>query len=358
MSMAKTRHDDATSTASDTRAATPAPSARSRVASALSLRRLNAVYLLTFFVVLYTALNPGVFMTSATMVVVFNSGVVTCFLALAFLLPLTTETYDLSVGSMMCFSLMVIAQLSTTTSLPPVALALIAVAACAVAGAVNGYIVVKLHVNSFIATLGTSQVLLAGVLLMSNNRQVVADLPLYWSKIGQGKVLGIPNVLIMLLVVAAVMWYLLEYTRLGRYLFATGGNADAARLSGVPTNRLVWGSLIGSATLAGLAGVIYSMQVGVASSTVGIGLLFPAATAVFLGAAQLSQRPNVWGTLIAYFALAFGVYGLRLTVGAGAAWASPMFEGIALIVAVAIASRPLRARLRDADNTTRAAEVS
>lgn len=311
------------------------------------LRRLNALYLLITFVVLFSILNPGVFLTDTTATVVFRSGVVVCILALAFLIPLTTGTYDLSIGAMMTFSLVITAKLSIVTSLSPLIIGVISVLCCAAIGSVSGFIVVKFHVNSFIATLGISQVLLAGSLLVSQNTQLVGEFPEYWSTIGNGEVLGVPNVLLLLLVLALIIWYFLEFTRLGRYLFATGGNRDAAKLSGVKTEQIVWSTLVLSAAISGFAGVVYSMQVGVANNTVGAGLLFPACTAVFLGAAQLSQRPNVWGTIIAYFALAFGIHGLRLTLGADAAWAGPMFEGLALIIAVAVASRPLKARLKN-----------
>jgi ribose transport system permease protein len=60
--------------------------------------------------------------------------------------------------------------------------------------------------------------------------------------------------------------------------------------------------------------------------------------AVFFGASQLSQRPNVWGTLLAFFALAFGIQGLTLQFGAGTFWVNPLFQGVALILAVGVAS--------------------
>jgi len=63
-------------------------------------------------------------------------------------------------------------------------------------------------------------------------------------------------------------------------------------------------------------------------------------TAVFLGASQLSQRPNVWGTLIAYFALAFGIQGLALASSSAAVWSQPLFQGVALILAVAMTNLP------------------
>jgi ribose transport system permease protein len=67
---------------------------------------------------------------------------------------------------------------------------------------------------------------------------------------------------------------------------------------------------------------------------------------VFLGASQFSGRPNVWGTIIAYFALAFGIKGLQLVSGSNSYWIQPLFEGTALIIAVALAARPAVQRRR------------
>ena len=96
-------------------------------------------------------------------------------------------------------------------------------------------------------------------------------------------------------------------------MFATGGNPEAARLAGLRTDRLIWGSLVASAMIAGFAGIIYGWKVGNYAQTVGPGYLFPAIAAVFFGASQLKGRPNVWGTFIALYALAWGVKGLQLT---------------------------------------------
>ena len=149
---------------------------------------------------------------------------------------------------------------------------------------------------------------------------------------------GIPYLDLYMIVIAAALWFVLEQTPLGRRMFAVGGNREAARLAGIPANRIVWGSLVTSAAIASLAGVIYTAQVGAYTADIGQGYLFPALAAVFFGASQLSQRPNVWGTLIAFFALAFGIQGLTLQFGAGTFWASPLFQGVALIGAVGIAS--------------------
>jgi ribose transport system permease protein len=103
-----------------------------------------------------------------------------------------------------------------------------------------------------------------------------------------------------------------------------------------------------SATLAGLAGVLFSMKTGTFSSAIGPGYLFPAVAAVFFGTSQFSGRPNVWGTVVAYFALAFGIKGLQLVAGPGTVWIGPVFEGAALLLAVALAARQGVVRVRRA----------
>lgn len=314
--------------------------------SYLGIRRISAIYLWLVFIVLFAVIAPDTFLTSTTFKLVFSQGVITCVLALAFLVPLAAGEYDLAIGAIMSLAIAITVYLDIHTGMPPFLGAVIAVAACALTGFVSGFIVVRLRVNSFIATLGVSQVLLAVVLLISNNQQLVANFPNSWTNLGNSDVLGVPIDVFYLLGIALVLWYVFEFTRVGRYLFATGGNANAARLSGVRTDRMVWGSLVVSGTISGIAGVIFSMQTGVFASSTGPGYLFPAVAAVFLGASQLSRRPNVWGTLIAYFALAFGIQGLVLAASGAAVWSQPLFQGISLIVAVALASRPVVAKLK------------
>lgn len=307
----------------------------------LSPRRASAVYLWIGFVVLFGLLEPGVYLSKVTLQLIFSEGAVTCLVALAFLVPLIAGAYDLSVGALMSTSVVIGIWLQLHTPLPPALGAIVCVAACTAFGWISGFVVVRLRVNSFIATLGMSQALLAVVLLISHNSQLVASFPSSWSNLGLNKFSGIPMVVIYLVAIAGVLWYVLEHTRIGRYLAATGGNSEAARLSGVPTGRMVWGALAASGAIAGIAGVIYGMRVGTFDATVGPGYLFPAVTAVFLGASQLSQRPNVWGTLIAYFALAFGIQGLALVSSSAAVWSQPLFQGVALVLAVAMTNLPV-----------------
>ena len=144
-----------------------------------------------------------------------------------------------------------------------------AIAACAAVGFVSGFIVVRLGVNSFVATLGVSQLVTGGVLYVSENRQLTGAFSDLYKDFGRSEYLGVPVIFLYLLVLAGIAWFVLEQTPLGRRLYATGANAEAARLAGVPTHRLIWGSLVVSASIAGLGGVLFSMKTGTFSTSIG-----------------------------------------------------------------------------------------
>jgi ribose transport system permease protein len=144
-----------------------------------------------------------------------------------------------------------------------------------------------------------------------------------------------------MLVLAAVIYIVIEYLPVGRYLYASGGNPLAARLAGVRVDRIVFGSLVASSLVAGFAGVVLAARIGTASPDIGPSYLLPAFSAVFLGSTQIKPgRVNVLGTLIAIYLLATGVKGLQL---AGApSYTNNLFNGAALIIAVALAARSAR----------------
>ncbi|MFM7871247.1 MAG: ABC transporter permease, partial [Actinomycetota bacterium] len=166
----------------------------------------------------------------------------------------------------------------------------------------------------------------------SNNRSLLGfpdafnDLSTQWFG-------GLNKTVLVGLVLAVVMWFVLEHTALGRYLFATGGAREAARLAGVQTDRYLWGSLVTSATFAALAGVLLSSQFGSSQAQSGAPYLLPAFAAAFLGSTQFKRRFNVWGTVLAVFVLQSGVKGLQLA-GVSSTWVESLFFGVALIVAV------------------------
>jgi ribose transport system permease protein len=159
--------------------------------------------------------------------------------------------------------------------------------------------------------------------------------------LGTKPILGIPLPFYVMIVLAIIIYIVIEYLPIGRYLYASGGNAQAARLAGVRVNNVVFGSLVASAFTAGITGVVLAARIGTASPEIGPSYLLPAFSAVFLGSTQIKPgRVNVIGTLVAVYLLATGVKGLQL---AGApSYINDLFNGAALIIAVALAARSAR----------------
>jgi ribose transport system permease protein len=142
----------------------------------------------------------------------------------------------------------------------------------------------------------------------------------------------------LMLIIAVCVWYLLDHTHMGRAVYATGGNADAARLSGVRTHTVVIVCMMSASLLAATAGILLTSEVGAGDPTVGPAYLLPAFAATFLGSTQFrGGRFNVLGTVVAVYVLATGVKGLQL---AGApVWIPELFNGLALLIAVAVTRR-------------------
>jgi ribose transport system permease protein len=311
----------------------------------LGLHKYSALYLLGFFTLVFGIARPETLFTWTSVKSVLIENVIFGVLALAFLIPLTTGTYDLSIGSMMSMSLVISNYMAKHTATPQVLGMLLGLLACGVAGFIAGFFVVKLRVNSFIATLGMSQVITAFI-LHTSEQTISGAFKKSFQRIGSKEVLGLPLFVYYLVILALICWYVFEHTPVGRYMFATGGNPDAARLAGVRTDRLVWGSLVVSGLIAGFAGTVYSWKVGTYSQSIGPGLLIPAIAAVFFGASQLKGRPNVWGTMIALLALAWGIKGIELTFSSNTNWIKPLFSGASLLAAVSLASREAVIKVR------------
>ena len=304
----------------------------------LGFDKYSALYLWALFMLYFGITKSDPFLTTTSFKLVVTENVITGVLALAFLVPLATGTYDLSIGAMMSMSLVISAYLSKHDVMNPVLGMFVALGACAVAGFISGFFVVRLRVNSFIATLGMSQVVTAFI-LHTSSQSITTAFPNSFRRLGSRQLFGLPYFVYYLGLLAIILWFVFEHTPLGRYMFATGGNPEAARLAGVRTDRLVWGSLVASAVIAGFAGTIYSWKVGNFATSVGPGYLFPAIAAVFFGASQLKGRANVWGALIALYALAWGIKGLQLTFTSNTIWIEPLFQGVSLLAAVSLASR-------------------
>jgi ribose transport system permease protein len=306
----------------------------------LGLDRFSGLYVWAALIIIFAIWVPDTFLATNNLKIIAGNEAITGMLALGIIIPLAAGVFDLSFAGVAGLSVAVTAWAQVEGYNPLVA-ALMAIVVGTLVGVINGFVVVKLRVSSFIATLGMSSLLLAATYWVTDGKQIVSGFSEGFLNLGNTQILGIPLPFYAMLVLAVVIYILIEYLPVGRYLYASGGNPVAARLAGVRVDRIVYGSLVASSLVAGITGVVLAARIGTASPDIGPSYLLPAFSAVFLGSTQIKPgRVNVLGTLIAIYLLATGVKGLQL---AGApSYTDDLFNGLALIIAVALAARSAR----------------
>jgi ribose transport system permease protein len=296
---------------------------------------------------------PDTFLTSVTWKSILISQAITGMLALGLLAPLATGMYDLSIAATMGFCAVVCGYLTTQgpqLGLVPAIAITLAVGACI--GLFNGFLCGILGLDSFIATLGTSA-LLAGLAAVVADGAYFGPFPQGVADLTSGSVLGVPIMAVYTLLLAVVVWYVLEHTPVGRRAYATGANPDAARLAGVRTRRFKFWSMVSCSTIAALAGVLLASTLNTVSQSLGPEYLLPAFASAFLGTTQIKLgRFNVWGTVLALLLLGTGIQGLQL-VGADI-WITNIFFGAALILAISTSLIVQRTRGRREVNASEA----
>ena len=309
---------------------------RRQVLRALSPKRVSALYVLIAIIVLFSFWAPETFPRMDTVQQVLNGNAVIGLAALALAFPLSARVFDLSFAYTMSLAGVTAAHFVADKDWP---LALAVGAALAVSllvGLINAIVVVVMRVDSLIGTLATGSIIQAFITFVTNEVPIT-DAKLFggFADIGQKSVFGFILPVYYMIVVAVVVWFLLEHTALGRRIYATGFNTEAARLTGIKTKRIQFCSLLVSALIAGWAGVSLAGILGSGSPTAGTPYLLPAFAAAFLGATQIKPgRFNAWGTLLGVITLGAGTTGLALATAPQ--WASNMFTGVVLIAALAV----------------------
>ena len=317
----------------------PPSNRRSQLASA---SRFALPVLLLIFIIIFSILEPSTFATVDNARTILSTQSVLALVALGALMTLVIGEFDLSIGAQMGLSALLLPGLSANGAVSiPVAIVL-SIVATTLVGLCNGLLVAKAKVNSFIATIGTAALIGAIVLAYSGGTVIFQGVPAELLAISSWAPLGIPGPIVYVAIISLLVWIVLKRTPFGRYMSAVGGSKDAARLSGINTDRVTIVTFMLAGTLAGIAGVVQAGQLGSGNPAVGPSFLLPAFAAVFLGAtAYYVGQFNVWGTITAVLTLATGVAGLNL-MGLPS-WVEPAFNGFALLIAVAL-TRYLRGK--------------
>lgn len=324
----------------------PAPEATAAPKRRINLGfdKYSGLYVWALLVIIFSLWIPDLFLNLDNFKTILSFQAISTIVALGLIIPVAAGAFDLTIAA----TLTVSAVFTAWALLNHKGVVFAAVGALligAVIGLANALVVVKFKVDSFIGTLGMSSILAAVAYMISGGGQLVLPEAGYYPFLdfARQQWFGISASVYYAGALAIVIWWVLEYTPGGRYLYAVGGNPVAARLAGVKVGRIVTLSFVSSAVVCSFAGIVYLSQNANGAPDSGVNYLLPAFSAVFLGATQIRPgRVNVLGTIIAILLLATGVTGLQL---AGApTYVTQLFNGVALIVAMALAARTARRR--------------
>lgn len=307
--------------------------ARGSAAFAVAERYGLVVVLVASFIA-FSLLLPETFPTTGNVRAMINSQAIVLMLALALTLPLRSGDFDLSIAGTMTAAGALVAQLTTTGTSTTVAI-ISALLLGIVVGLVNGFLVVKVGIDSFIVTLGMMTAL-GGLAYAITDSSIVPNVPESVTRLARTEVLTLPSVVWIGWLLVGVLWYVYERTPLGRYLLFIGGSPESSRLAGLKVDRIKVGSFVACGLIAAFTGVLFAGQVGQLDPSVAGQFLLQPFAAAFLGATVITvARFNALGTLIALYLLNIFVTGLQL-LGAQP-WVSDVFNGGALILAVTFA---------------------
>jgi ribose transport system permease protein len=300
---------------------------RARIGTLLSLTLL--VLLALLWIVL--AFSTSSFWTYNNITNLLRQGAMTAILAIGETFVIITGGIDLSVGAVVGFTSVIIAWL-LTHGYPIWGAVLITLLFGLAIGIFHAFGITKLGLPPFIMTLATLTAL-RGIGLLITNGATISITNTAFTGFSRGDFLGVPNLFWMVLVVAIPGYIFLHHSRFGRYLFAIGSNAEAARLSGVNTKRIIYMAYILSALCAAFVGILLAARIGIGNATQAEGWELQAiASSVIGGSSLFGAVGSVHGPLLGSFILTTINNGANL-LNVNAFW-QRVITGVLIIVIV------------------------
>src|ERR1700726_840765 len=335
--------------------ATEAAPAKWRQAAG-QLRAIFSKYgiFLVFIAMLVVAsfLSPA-FLSSTNLINIVRQMSVVGLIALGVTGVIVSAGIDLSSGSVVGLTAVVAASLAQDPEfstpfypglhVPLIVPVLAAFAVGALVGLINGSLVAKTRIPPFIATLGTFTAI-RGVALLYTGGRPISDLTDAYNFVGQGDVFGLPVPIIILVIMAVVTHILYAHTKFGKYIYAIGGNEQAARVSGIDASKYKMLIYVYAGFLAGLAGLVVSSRIGSGQPGLGVGYELDAIAAAVIGGSSLSAGGigTVAGTVVG--ALIIGVLNNTLDLMNVSAFWQQIVKGCIIVGAVIIDQLKQRGR--------------
>ncbi len=309
------------------------------------LEKYGMIGILILIVMFFSFTSKNFFSVRNFSNILISQAVMGC-LALGGMFILIVNEFDLSLGYILCFS-MVLGALLAEKGVPSLLIPVIMVVAGSACGLLNGLITTRLGISSFIGTLsvglmlsGISQALSGGGILNTN-------IPAGMITFARGKIFQVGYCVWFLVLLCVIVWYILNFTRFGRHLYAVGSSKRTALFAGIKVQKVQILAFMASGFFCGIAAVLLLGQLGAASSAYGTSLLLPAYSVVFLSkAAFIPGKINVPGMILGMLLCALGENGIEIS--GVSTWGSYAFQGIILILSIWISAvlteRAARAR--------------
>jgi fructose transport system permease protein len=330
-------------------AATVASFEEERLTLLQRLQRFLHVYpttvpfvVLVLGVLLGIAVNPSRFTAASNVSTVLTQVMVTGILGVGQTLVILTAGIDLSIGVVMVISSVVMGRLAVFDGVPTIFAFPLGLLCGALFGSLNGVLVTRLKMPPFIVTLGTLSVVGALNTFYSQSETIgmqdIEDKAYFLQTMGNQIQIGDARIMwgtFLMLVVAAIFWYVLNRTAYGRHVYATGDDPESARLAGIDTDRILFSVYVLSGVIAAVAGWALIGRVGAISPTAGENANLDSITAVVIGGTSMfGGRGSMVGTLVG--ALIVGVFRSAVSLaGLDVLW-QEFAIGVLIIVAVAL----------------------
>jgi ribose transport system permease protein len=313
----------------------PAPRDQARRRDILAFLRQYAVLVLFVAVFIWLSLASDAFLSVANLMNILNQNAPLAIVATAGTLVIIAGGFDLSTGSIYGVASIVAALIAVHVN-PLLGLASAPLVGAAL-GLANGLIITALKVHSFLATLASSLVYRGAALLLSGGFFIAVGSEGGFTALGRDKIGPVNFAVLVFLAWALAIWIVLNHTRLGRYIFAVGGNEEAAVLSGIRTGQVKVWTFVLSGIAAGIAGAITVSRISSGQPQAGEGVELQAIAAIILGGTSIyGGWGAVWRSIVGVYLLALIGNGFNILN------ANPFYKdlttGLIIVLAVALSA--------------------
>lgn len=269
------------------------------------LYRYGTILTIIMLIVVFAAANPS-FIQGNNIINILRSISIVTIIAIGITISLSVNGFDLSVGSVASLSNAIVISMFVWFSQNTFAAILAAVAASLLVGVFNSFLIVKVKIPDMLLTLAMMFIIQGIALTYTKGATISQNMVMPDGTFAEGlisplfeKIGQVPWIILIMAIVVAIVHVFLTYTKHGRYMYVIGGNAEAAKLSGIPVNKYKVVAYLLSALFASIGGIVLASRIMTAEINAGAPYLMDSVAAAFIGFSVLGAgKPNAFGTFI------------------------------------------------------------